>query len=99
MQYLCKHNFYLTQLIYWYEIETHYKLDHTFLKRNQTPNLFIKPHCKFNHTSNIAIKINSYEARSDYINLKEVLCWETIYQKKLTKIKTTINLTINERRK
>ena len=32
----------------WYEIETLSKLDHTFLKINQTQNLFIKSHCKSN---------------------------------------------------
>ena len=78
------HNFYLTLLIYWYEIKTHYKLYHTFLKINQTLILFIKSHHKPNHTSNIAIKIKFYKARSNYINVKEMLCWPTIYQYELT---------------
>ena len=71
-------------LIYWYEIETHGKLDQTFLKRNQTPNIFIKPHCKFNHTSNTVIEINSYEAESNYINIKEGICWTMIYLEEST---------------
>ena len=41
MQDLCKHNFYLTLLIYWYAIETLCKVDHTFLKVNQILNLFV----------------------------------------------------------
>ena len=68
-------------VIYWYAIETHCKLDHTFLKRKQTPILFVNPSCKSNHTSN---KIYSYETRSKYINLEAMLCWPTIYLDELT---------------
>ena len=42
-------------LIYWYEIKTHYKIDHTFLKIKQTPILFVNPNCKSNHTSTKSI--------------------------------------------
>ena len=42
-------------LIYWYEIRTHYKLDHTLLKRKQTPIIFINLNCKSNHTSTKSI--------------------------------------------
>ena len=51
-------------VIYWYEIETLCKLDHTLLRVNETSNLFIKSYCKSKN------KIDSYEARSNYINLK-----------------------------
>ena len=37
-------------VIYWYEIETLCKLDHS-LKINEISNVFIKSHCKSNHTS------------------------------------------------
>ena len=66
-------------VIYWYEIETLCKLDHTFLKINQTLMLFIKSHYKPSHTSNMEIKINFYKEISNYINLEEMLCWPTIY--------------------
>ena len=47
-------------IIYWYEIKTHYKLDHTFLKRKQTPILFVNPNCKSNHTSTKPILMKQY---------------------------------------
>ena len=52
VQDLCQHNFYLTLSIYWYEIKTICKLDHNFLKLNQTSNLFIKSHYKSNLKEN-----------------------------------------------
>ena len=42
-------------VIYWYEIKTHYKLDHTFLKRKQSLIPFVNPNCKSNHTSTESI--------------------------------------------
>ena len=42
-------------VIYWYEIKTHYKLDHTFLKRKQILILFVNPNYKSNHTSTESI--------------------------------------------
>ena len=42
-------------VIYWYEIKTHYKLDHTFLKRKQNLILFVNPNYKSNHTSTESI--------------------------------------------
>ena len=42
-------------VIYWYAIKTLCKLYHTFLKVNQTSNLFINPNCKSNHTSTESI--------------------------------------------
>ena len=45
-------------VIYWYAIETLCKLDHTFLKVNQSSNLFIKSNCKSNtlQTKSIPMK-------------------------------------------
>ena len=42
-------------VIYWYQIETLCKLDHTFLKRKQTPILFVNPKCKYNDASTKSI--------------------------------------------
>ena len=47
-----------TTVIYWYAIKTLCKLDHTFLKVNQTLNLFVNPNCKCNHTSTKLILMN-----------------------------------------
>ena len=44
-------------VIYWYEIKTHYKLDHTFLKRKQSLIIFANPNCKSKHTSTESIFI------------------------------------------
>ena len=51
-------HFLLDTVIYWYAIETVCKLDHTFLKVNQSLNLFIKSNCKSNtlQTKSILIK-------------------------------------------
>jgi len=66
VQNICKYNFYLTLLIYWYAIETLCKLDHICLKRNQCSNLFINQTVNRIHFN----KIYSYETRSDYVHLK-----------------------------
>ena len=47
-------------VIYWYAIKTICKLDHTFLKVNQTLNLFVNPNCKYNHTSKKSILMKQY---------------------------------------
>ena len=52
--------FLLDTVIYWYAIETLCKLDHTFLKVNQSSNLFIKSNCKSNKLQTKSIPKKQY---------------------------------------
>ena len=47
-------------VIYWYAIETLCKVDHTFLKVNQTSNLFVNRNCKSNTLQTKSIPTKQY---------------------------------------
>ena len=47
-------------VIYWYAIKTLCKVDHNFLKVNQTSNLFVNRNCKSNTLQTSSIPMKQY---------------------------------------